>query len=148
MGTVDRSDHYCSSDSFTRKTLRWWRKLFFWLIEVSLVNLFLIYKEIHHLSEERHALNSNNLIVQLVGNIGNRKAKRGRTSEHDVAERLNKMLHFIAKAAKGRNKNCLVCSSNGNRKTAVFFCETCQRKPSLHPGDCFKKYHSMVNYIQ
>ena len=47
MGAVDRSDHYCSSYSFTRKTLKWWRKLFFWLIEVSLVNSFLMYKEVH-----------------------------------------------------------------------------------------------------
>ena len=42
----------------------------------------------------------NNLIVQLVGNIGNHKAKQGRTSGHGVAKRLNKMPHFIAKAAR------------------------------------------------
>ena len=29
MGAVDRSDHYCASYSFSQKTLRWWRKLFF-----------------------------------------------------------------------------------------------------------------------
>ena len=40
MGAVDRCDHCCSSYSFTRKTLKWWRKLFFWLLEVSIVNSF------------------------------------------------------------------------------------------------------------
>ena len=78
--------------------------------------------------------------IQLVGNLRNRKAKRGRTSKHDVAERLNKMSNFIAKAARGR--------SNGNRKTTVFFCKTCQRKPGLHPEDCFKNYLTMANYKQ
>ena len=75
MGAVDRSDHYSSSYSFTRKTLKWWRKLFFWLVEVFLVNSFLIYKEVHHLSEERHLRYRNKLIAQLLGNIRNRKAK-------------------------------------------------------------------------
>ena len=28
MGAVDRAEHYCTSYSFTRKTLRWWRKFF------------------------------------------------------------------------------------------------------------------------
>ena len=27
MGAVDRVDHYCASYSFSRKTLRWWRKI-------------------------------------------------------------------------------------------------------------------------
>ena len=121
-------------------------KLFFWMLEVSLVNSFLIYKEAHHLSEERHLRYSNKLVAHLVGNISNRKAKRGRPSGHDDTERLNKTPHFTDKTPRGRNKNFLACSSNGNRKTRVLFCETCQRKPGLHPGDYFKKYHTMVNY--
>ena len=40
MGGVDRSDHYCASYAFLRKTVKWWRKLFFWLIETSIVNSY------------------------------------------------------------------------------------------------------------
>ncbi|KAM7315674.1 piggyBac transposable element-derived protein 4-like [Ixodes scapularis] len=29
MGAVDRADHYCASYAFCRKSLKWWRKLFF-----------------------------------------------------------------------------------------------------------------------
>ena len=50
------------------------------------MNSFLIYKEIHHLPEERHVHYRNNLIAQLVSNIHNSKAKWGRMSGHDVAE--------------------------------------------------------------
>ena len=70
---IDCSDHYCSSYTFTKKTLRSWRKLFFRLIEMSLVNSFLIYKKVHHLSEETHLRYRNELIAQLVGNIRNHK---------------------------------------------------------------------------
>ena len=35
MGAVDQADHYWASYSFSRKTLRCWRKLFYWMLEVS-----------------------------------------------------------------------------------------------------------------
>lgn len=146
MGAVDRSDHYCASYSFTRKTLRWWRKLFFWLVEVCMVNSFLVYKEMQHLRDSRHLQYRNKVIVQLIGDVRNRKPKRGRPSESDSAERLNKSPHFIKKGARGHTKNCMVCNTKEQRKTTLFFCETCQRKPGLHPGECFKKYHTQVTY--
>ena len=43
MGCVDRSDHYCTTYAFIRKSLKWWRKLFFWCLEVCIVNSYIIY---------------------------------------------------------------------------------------------------------
>jgi len=42
MGSVDRFDHYCSSYAFTRKSLKWWRKTFFWLVKVAVINSFIL----------------------------------------------------------------------------------------------------------
>ena len=36
VGGVDRADHFCRSYAFLRKTSKWWRKMFFWLMEVLL----------------------------------------------------------------------------------------------------------------
>lgn len=44
MGGIDRADQYCGPYGFTRKTYKWWRKLFFWLVEVCIVNSFILYK--------------------------------------------------------------------------------------------------------
>jgi hypothetical protein len=43
MEGVVRVDHYCSSYRFLKKSLKWWRKLYFWTLEVSLVNRFYMY---------------------------------------------------------------------------------------------------------
>lgn len=43
MGVVDLADHYIESYGFTRKTLKWWRTVFFWLLEVSTVNAFILF---------------------------------------------------------------------------------------------------------
>ena len=147
MGVVDRSDHYCTSYSFTRKTLKWWRKLFFWLLKVCLVNSFILYKQATHAASFRHLTYRQRLVEQLVGNVRNKRSKqRGRPSSLNLEERLNKQQHFIAKAARGHNKDCMVCSKSQSRKTTLFYCETCARKPGLHPGACFKAYHTQRNY--
>lgn len=43
MGGVDRADHYCASYNFSRKSKKWWHKVFFWILEVSIVNAYLLF---------------------------------------------------------------------------------------------------------
>jgi hypothetical protein len=38
MEGVDRSDHHIASYQFMKRTKKWYRKMFFWLLEVSIVN--------------------------------------------------------------------------------------------------------------
>lgn len=37
------------------------------------------------------------------------------------------------------------CAPGGRHETS-FYCETCTRQPGLHPGMCFKKYHTERKY--
>lgn len=152
MGAVDRADHYCASYSFTRKSLKWWRKMFFWLLEVSVVNSFIlcnIQRGKENMKPVSHLKYRKELLLQLVGNVRNQSLKRGRPSSSDQEERLRKIPHFIASNPKSNSKDCSVCSDRkiqGGRRETVYFCDTCSRKPGLHPGDCFKKYHTMKKY--
>lgn len=155
MGAVDRADHYCASYGFTRKSLKWWRKMFFWLFEVAVVNSFILFnlhREQIGLKPVSHLTYRKALIVQMVGDIRNISAlRRGRPSSGDVEERLNKQPHFIAVTEKKSSKDCAVCSDRkvkGGRRETNFYCETCTRKPGLHPGNCFKKYHTEKKYRQ
>jgi hypothetical protein len=70
-------------------------------------------------------------------------------STTDNEDRLDGKLHILQHNAKGKRNNCLVCSTRKlpeGRKTTVYFCETYSRKPFLHVGDCFKKYHTLKAY--
>ena len=44
MGGVDIADQYCVYYSFTRKSVKWWRKAMFWAMEVGIVNSYILYK--------------------------------------------------------------------------------------------------------
>jgi len=46
MGGVDRADHYCASYNFARKSRKWWRKVFFWIMELGMVNAYILFSEI------------------------------------------------------------------------------------------------------
>ena len=153
MGGVDVSDQYVSSYSFIRKSKKWWRKMFFWLLEVAVVNSFILYNlniERNQKSKLSHKKYRLQLIKSLVGDVRNReRRKRGRPSISDEEERLNGKPHFIYANEKSNSKDCAVCSNRkvkGGRRETVYYCKTCTRKPGLHPGECFEKYHTLKTY--
>ena len=43
MNGVDCNDQHCTYYSFVRKTLKWWRKVFFYLLECSTVNSYILH---------------------------------------------------------------------------------------------------------
>jgi hypothetical protein len=47
IGGVDTADQYFATYYmyFLRRTLKWWRKLFFWGLEVSTINAYILYVE-------------------------------------------------------------------------------------------------------
>ena len=48
MNGVDRSDQFTVSYPFVRRTRKWWRKMFFYLLEVPVVNSYILYREVTH----------------------------------------------------------------------------------------------------
>lgn len=148
MGGVDVADHFFASYPFVRKTVKWWRKVFFWLLEVGIVNGFILKNNYRDpgMPSMRQKKFRKNLAKQLVGDIRNENSrKRGRKSHEDEARLVGK--HFIYESAEKNRRDCVVCSSRkGTRHRTIFFCNTCEDKPPLHPGICFERYHSLKKF--
>lgn len=151
MGAVDRSDHYISSYQFLRRTFKWYRKVFFWLLEVSILNSYLLYKgtvekydknPITHKSFRKSLVRS--LVKEKIASRGIGRKRRGRPHQGPSEERLSKKQHFMGK--KPRALRCVVCSKKKLRKETVYYCKTCSNQPSLHPEECFEIYHTLKNF--
>ena len=54
MNGVDIADQHSVYYSFLQKTVKWWRKLFFWLIETSVINSYILHNSI--LSKNRQVV--------------------------------------------------------------------------------------------
>lgn len=144
MGGVDLADQYIAAYSFSRKTVKWWRKVFFWLVETSIVNSFILFKLNTDQKKLRQIKFRKMLVKELIGNVRNNN-KRGRPSDVDENERLNGKLHLPYALEGRKTKDCVVCSDRRpgqERKRSKFFCKSCVKQPGLHMGECFEKYHT------
>lgn len=151
MGGVDRADHYISNYQFMRRTKKWYRKMFFWLLEVSTVNAYILYKSVQEKFEMRpmkHKEFREKLIEELVTEKVNQnligRKRPGRPPIEPKSKRLDGKLHLMGKAARGNR--CVVCYKKKIRKETVYFCKTCPEQPTLHPEDCFEAYHTKEKY--
>lgn len=154
MGGVDRTDHYIASYQFLRRTTKWYRKMFFWLLEISIVNSYLLYTMVQKGANKNpiaHKIYRKRLVESLVEE---RMAfrKQGRPSEGAVFrgpqnERLNGIPHFMDRRDQGSGAfPCVVCRAKNQRKCTIYYCDTCTTKPYLHPDKCFQIYHTKEHF--
>ena len=143
---VDKMDQLVTYYSFVHKTVKWWRKVFFWMLEVATVNSYILYKEesirngvrpMSHLGFRHHLIDilSQPLLTMPRVRMGPRAVQS--------LERLQNTNHFLTKGTK--RKDCVVCSSRetgGTRHLTLFSCSTCTTRPALCPSNCFKVYHT------
>ena len=148
-------DQLASYYPFLRKSVKWWHKVFFWLLEVSVVNSFITYTtRLHQLGAEPETQLQfhRSLVLSLVSNqLGLPQPPRpGRRADMSL-ERLRPIPHFAEEAERSQSsrgnarRDCCVCSRAGHRRTTYYYCRTCSDKPFLHPCRCFRVYHTRAS---
>ena len=145
---VDKLDQLVSYYSFLHKSVKWWRKVFFWLLEVSVVNSYVIYKEdctTNGIAPKSHLAYRRILVTELTNSFCETSTARARTLSRTrvtpTPHRLQQTPHFLLKAEK--RVDCFVCSKRaGQRHLTYYRCETCPDNPALCPTECFKLYHT------
>ena len=148
---VDRMDQLTSYYSFLHKSVKWWRKVFFWVVELAMVNSFILHKKIQKSAElpsMSHVNFRREILLDLCRPLSQQPKPSKRLSDHSL-ERLQNTPHYSKKMTKRRD--CRVCSSRedgAERNTTQYVCITCTDTPSLCPGDCDRIYHTQKNYRQ
>lgn len=142
---VDRLDQRMSYYQFARKSVRWWRKVFFWMLEVVVVNSYILYTA--HTDARRkltHKEFRRALVLALCEDLQESAAHHQPHRQDHTLERLQG--HFPESGTVRRD--CRVCSvrgPGGQRRLVTTFCGTCSDHPYLCIGDCYKKYHTQAN---
>ena len=145
MNGVDRADQNSVYYRFIRKRRKWWRKLFFWLLEFGVINRYILYS-IHcntHLTKPLTLLQYRRRVVETLASRYLQAAlehvRPGRPGKQPISvregdpERLNGRLHLLEK--RPRAQDCVVCSKRdaGHRHRSQYFCKTCCTTPTLCP---------------
>ena len=157
MGGVDVFDQMIAAYRILRKTKKWWKTLFFDLLDVAVVNAYLLYRE-HALAagtarkDLLTQLEFRETLVRDLAGIGDNeeipqppKGRRKRSAS-DIEDQ-----HPPKVAPSNQRRNCVVCYRRDHvQRRTRFYCDRCVisndgRKAYLclsEDRDCWPVYHS------
>ena len=148
MGAVNRSDQMVTCNAFKRRTLKWWKKAFFHLYMLSILNSYIIHKATSG-KKLSHRIFRRDLAAQLVQFCFTPIARpigQGQSSLFRLTARHFPRMIPAKPGAKRQNpqRECAVCSERPKRKFSRFQCEECD--VGLHVDRCFELYHTRKDY--
>ncbi|XP_022095908.1 piggyBac transposable element-derived protein 4-like [Acanthaster planci] len=142
MGGVDKSEQLAASHRAIRKSMKWYKKLFFYLLDLTLVNSYCVHLAVGH------RLSFLDFRLQLVRELLDEPLPHYRP-QRDAPPVSNSRFvgrHFpivVGKTDYGeyRYRRCVVCSSKGLRKKTRHECDSCNMPLCIDP--CFREYHTV-----
>ena len=143
---VDRLDQRMAYYQFTRKSVRWWRKVFFWMVEVVVVNSYILYSK--HTDSHRkltHKEFRRELVLALCQPLRDETTHRQPASRDQTLECLRG--HHFPESGSTR-RDCRIYSTRGpggSHHLTTTFCGTCSDHPHLCIGECFRVYRTRVS---
>ena len=156
MGAVDVCAQMLQYQSFQHRTLKWWKKVFFYLLGLVCLNAYIVYK-LHtgaKLQQREFRRQVTSLLVADGGVLERKKLGRPSKQSQENLLRLSAR-HFPSKVQpKGKKRNparkCAVCNvprkDSRNRVESTYECEQCNVGLCVVP--CFRIYHSYADYKQ
>lgn len=149
MGAVDRCDMLYSSTETVRKSIKCYKKIFFHLMDMSVLNAHALYQLktgkklplidfqlqlVKQLVEEHKKIKSRS-----VGGIGNENSPLRLIERHfpSVTDHRNEQNKLVP-------RRCVVCSKNRKRKETTFRCLKCDVALCVVP--CFEQYHILKTF--
>lgn len=145
MGATDSSDQMGGYYSYNFRTRKWYLKYFHDLKEKSLVNAYIMYKQVAAARGEK-------VMSRKMFHISVGEALIGRLPPIEPLDdpttpmRFNKPgTHWLEQVPQGRRPDCIVCSDrNKKRHQTQLRCKVC--KAPLCPFPCHERYHTLQNF--
>lgn len=162
MGGVDQFDQLSKYYTFTRKTVKWWLKLFFHMFNMAVTNSYILYmKNCDAVNKYSHYKFRKELARFLISSHRPLKRPRGRPSDRRDHELRLTERHFpdvipAKDGAKVRNptRACVVCNKNSGKRYTPgqsrkrtetrYWCNDCKKPLCIVP--CFRRYHTLLHY--
>jgi hypothetical protein len=163
MRGVDRGDQLQTYYNLGRRSVKWWRRVFFYIVEVAVMNSYVLDRNVRPTDHAKVGWGKRDLYhfrLELTNLLigGYRGAKRiGRPRSLHNAQ-LGRLTHSSRHwpLSVGTKGNCVVCLAKMNRQhlptrhnrhESRVKCKECDVYLCVALGrDCFEKYHMVVDY--
>ena len=142
MGGVDYNDQLRKYYHFRLKSRKFYKYIFWFLVELCIVNAYIMCKDHTHLTKLDLKEFRSKLATELIGSYCSRK-RRGRPSSAPPPKRFSVVEHWPTRGAE-RSHRCHYCQTHlSRRRESVWKCQQCNVF-LCHNGkedDCFFNYH-------
>ena len=150
MGGVDMGDQLLSYYGFNHRTVKWYRRVAFYMLDMAIVNAYILYKmstqDKKHVSHMHFRIE---VAKGLLERAGDDITSLALQHCNEPFARLHER-HFLEKIpnTNSRQLDCHVCSGKkGNgRKTTTFRCKQCGTPLCAIP--CFELYHTYKDPVR
>ena len=146
MGGVDKQDQFLQPYSAARKSMKWYKKLAVHLIQVALLNAFILKKKTDvNLTFERF---QHDVIADLIFSDGDEDCSN-EAKQETLARLTGRHFPELLVPTETWTKpqaRCRVCSKKQIRRDVKTICPTCPDKPGLCTSPCFKLWHTKLRY--
>lgn len=156
MGGVDRFDQKRCYFSVSRRSFKWWIRIFYFLVDSALVNAHIMFNSIHPDDKMNQFDFRTTLCRQLMSNFSSRTRKSSiegasyvrRRSDHGSTHAKSPgvpddvRLQSVGKHWPHQMKafrRCRVCSSQTNNRRSRIVCSACNVALCIDP--CFEQFH-------
>ena len=170
---VDANDQLLKYTVFSRKTMKWWKKVAFRLLNLAMVNAYILYKEwlaTNNVPRKKNLTHNDfrvQAIKQLLATVTNTVTNTMHTTIDTTEFSRLSGRHFITRIGndeRGRpiSRICKVCSKGdkvlhdrsgappkkGGKygKQTIYRCKQC--KVELCVDGCFELYHTQKDYVK
>ena len=163
MGGVDRGDQLLSYYGFPHRTVKWWRRAFYYLLDAAIVNSYILYTKTtqgRRLSHEQYRIALAKQLLTAASSSAPPAASSGEQQPTPaLSHRQQRSIQPLARLTErhfptqiGRSvagsiiqRNCSVCSNKKGkgRKTTTFKCKQCDAPMCIVP--CFELHHTKVD---
>lgn len=154
MGAIDKTDMQLSFAECLRKSVKWYKKFFFHLLDLASLNAYVLFKTFRPQKKIQFGEFRLSLIRQILQEYHQprKSSKGGRPSSSENPLRLTER-HFPTIVPPTEKKQaptrvCTVCSQSNlhprKRKESRYMCSNCEVALCVHP--CFGIYHTILNF--
>ena len=144
MGGVDHVDQIIHGCVSFRKTLKWYKKYFLYLLDVTICNSLVIWNCLHP-----NRKNFREIKEDIISGLLEKYYKPKRKFYNKGKKFYVNPLRFNSRCFPKKippttkkchpTKRCALCKQNGVRKETIYFCQNCDVSLCVVP--CFELYH-------
>ena len=141
MGGVDLADARRKSYSCSRRSKKWWHRLFYFLVDITMVNGYLL----HQSNPNSPKMAMKDFVLELASELlaaHSSREKKGRRSAEAAPSRQFNESHFPSHLKKPLQ--CVVCSKSATRKRTSYGCSSCNAEDPvpLCVVPCYRIFHT------